>query len=140
MYWQHPPRRLFEGGVYFTQRLQLCGVYSRAASIRGNTVVSTYVVGRPTSIQDRMAVGASQALAWPSVLHEYWQHMSFILDDRKEVIIHITSWVLTSWVQTIITDANMLGGSLFHSDLPHLKCESIFCRFYNSHYSSMAMT
>ena len=29
------PRRLFEGGVYFTQRLQLCGVYSRAASIRG---------------------------------------------------------------------------------------------------------
>ena len=30
-----PPRRLFEGGVYFTQRLQLCGVYSRAASIRG---------------------------------------------------------------------------------------------------------
>ena len=34
----NPPRRLFEGGVYFTQRLQLCGVYSRAASIRGNTV------------------------------------------------------------------------------------------------------
>ena len=30
-----PPRRLFEGGVYFTQRLQLCGVNSRAASIRG---------------------------------------------------------------------------------------------------------
>ena len=29
------PRRLFEGGFYFTQRLQLCGVYSRAASIRG---------------------------------------------------------------------------------------------------------
>ena len=24
------PRRLFEGGVYFTQRLQFCGVYSRA--------------------------------------------------------------------------------------------------------------
>ena len=34
----NPPRRLFEGSVYFTQRLQLCGVYSRAASIRGNTV------------------------------------------------------------------------------------------------------
>ena len=31
----NPPRRLFEGGVYFTQRLQLSGVYSRAASIRG---------------------------------------------------------------------------------------------------------
>ena len=31
----NPPRRLFEGGGYFTQRLQLCGVYSRAASIRG---------------------------------------------------------------------------------------------------------
>ena len=31
----NPPRRLFEGGVYFTQRLQLCSVYSRAASIRG---------------------------------------------------------------------------------------------------------
>ena len=31
----NPQRRLFEGGVYFTQRLQLCGVYSRAASIRG---------------------------------------------------------------------------------------------------------
>ena len=29
------PRRLFEGGVYFTQRLQLYSVYSRAASIRG---------------------------------------------------------------------------------------------------------
>ena len=33
----NPPRRLFEGGVYFTQ---LCGICSRAASIRtGNTVV-----------------------------------------------------------------------------------------------------
>ena len=31
----NPPRCLFEGGIYFTQRLQLCGVYSRAASIRG---------------------------------------------------------------------------------------------------------
>ena len=31
----NPRRRLFEGGVYFTQRLQLRGVYSRAASIRG---------------------------------------------------------------------------------------------------------
>ena len=31
----NPPRRLFKGGVYFTQRLRLCGVYSRAASIRG---------------------------------------------------------------------------------------------------------
>ena len=29
------PRHLFEGGVYFTQRLQLCGIYSRTASIRG---------------------------------------------------------------------------------------------------------
>ena len=29
------PRRLFEGGVYFTQRLQLCGVYSMAVSFRG---------------------------------------------------------------------------------------------------------
>ena len=29
------PRRLFEGYVYFTQLLQLCGVYSRATSIRG---------------------------------------------------------------------------------------------------------
>ena len=35
----NPPRRLFEGGVYFTQRLQLCGVYSRAASIRGNAEI-----------------------------------------------------------------------------------------------------
>ena len=32
------PRCLFEGGVYFTQRLQLCSVYSRVASICGNTV------------------------------------------------------------------------------------------------------
>ena len=44
----NPPRRSFEGGVYFTQRLQLCGVYSRAASIRGNTVytvLSIYILG-----------------------------------------------------------------------------------------------
>ena len=27
-------------GVYFTQRLQLCGICSRAASIRGNTPTS----------------------------------------------------------------------------------------------------
>ena len=36
------PRRLFEGGVYFTQRVQLCGVYLRAASIRRNTVCPTH--------------------------------------------------------------------------------------------------
>ena len=36
----NPLRRLFKGGVYFTQPLRLCGVYSRAASIRGNTVVA----------------------------------------------------------------------------------------------------
>ena len=30
------------GGVYFAQRLKLCGVYSRAASIRGNTAVQKY--------------------------------------------------------------------------------------------------
>ena len=34
------PRCLFEGGVYFTQCLQLCGIHSRAASIHGNTVGS----------------------------------------------------------------------------------------------------
>ena len=34
------PRRLFESGIYFTQHLQLCGVYSRVASISGNTVFS----------------------------------------------------------------------------------------------------
>ena len=33
-------RCLFESGVYFTQRLQLCGIHSRAASIHGNTVGS----------------------------------------------------------------------------------------------------
>ena len=31
----NPPRRLFEGGVYFNQHLQLCSVNSRAESIRG---------------------------------------------------------------------------------------------------------
>ena len=40
----NPPRHLFEGGVYFTQRLQLCGVYSRAVSIRGNTVFTNLLI------------------------------------------------------------------------------------------------
>ena len=31
----NPPQPLFEGGIYFTQRLQVCGIYSRAVSIRG---------------------------------------------------------------------------------------------------------
>ena len=55
------PRRLFKGGVYFTQRLQLCGVYLRAVSIQGRRLFTEirYVHTYPVKETDNQVYDAN---------------------------------------------------------------------------------
>ena len=57
-------------GVYFTQHLQLCGIYSRVASIRGNTVLIV--------MQERPCIPLSAVRVTTALKHKYFGRIPFM--------------------------------------------------------------